>query len=78
MALIERDAQRMATALGDYHLLTVTAVSETEPGGYEIEFTDLRFGISYVIGSHFDYWDFLGYFVGHQMWPMPERHLSVA
>jgi hypothetical protein len=78
MALIERDAERMAAGLGDYSLVEVTAVVEAEPGGYEIEFMDLRFDLTYVIGSRFDYWDFLGYFVGHQMWPAPERHLSAA
>jgi hypothetical protein len=78
MALIERDARRMAAALNDYSSLSVTAVAETEPGDYEIEFMDQRFDRSYIIGSHFDYWDFLGYFIGHQMWPAPEGHLSAA
>jgi hypothetical protein len=78
MALIERDARRMAAALNDYYLLSVTAVAETEPGDYEIEFMDQRFDRSYIISSHFEYWDFLGYFIGHQMWPAPERHLSAA
>jgi hypothetical protein len=78
MALIERDARRMAAALNDYYLLNVTAVGETKPGDYMIEVMDQRFDRSYIIGSHFDYWDFLGYFIGHQMWPAPEGHLSAA
>ncbi|MGH2731334.1 MAG: hypothetical protein ACRDJI_12095 [Actinomycetota bacterium] len=68
----------MAAGLDDYSLLAVTAVGETEPHGYEVEFIDLRFDITYVIGSHSDYWDFLGYFIGHQMWPASERHLNAA
>jgi hypothetical protein len=78
MALIERDARRMAAAFDDYSLLSVTAVAETEQGDYEIELMDQRFNRSYVIGSHFDYWDFLSYFISHQMWPAPEGHLSAA
>ena len=78
MAMIERDARRMAAALDDYTLLRVTAVAEKVQGDYEIEFLDERFDRSYVIGSHFDYWDFLSYFISHQMWPAPEGHLSAA
>ena len=78
MALIERDARRMAAAFDDYSLLSVTAVAETEQGDYEIELMDQRFNRSYVIGSHFDYWDFLSYFISHQMWPAPEGHLNAA
>jgi hypothetical protein len=78
MAMIERDARRMAAALDDYSLLTVAVVAETERGDYEIEVIDGRFNRSYVIGSHFDYWDFLSYFISHQMWPAPEGHLSAA
>ena len=78
MAMIERDARRMAAALDDYTLLRVTAVAERVQGDYEIEFLDERFDRSYVIASHFDYWDFLSYFISHQMWPAPEGHLSAA
>ena len=78
MAMIERDARRMAAALDDYTLLRVTAVAKKVQGDYEIEFLDERFDRSYVIGSHFDYWDFLSYFISHQMWPAPEGHLSAA
>ena len=78
MAMIERDARRMAAALDDYTLLRVTSVAETDPGDFEIEFLDERFDRSYVITSHFDYWDFLSFFISHQMWPAPEGHLSAA
>jgi hypothetical protein len=78
MAMIERDARRMAAALDDYSFLSVTAVGETDPGDYEIELLDQRFNRSYVIGSHFDYWDFLSYFISHQVWPAPPGHLRAA
>jgi hypothetical protein len=76
--MIERDAVRMAAALSDYSHLSVTAVAERQPGEFEIELLDERFDRSYVIGSHFDYWDFLSYFISHQMWPVAEGHTSAA
>lgn len=41
-----------------------------------MQFTDERFECEYVIGSHFDYWDFLGYLVDHKQWPT--RPLTVS
>lgn len=73
MALMEKDARRMAAALEGYSLLKVDGVFETFPGGFEVEFVDLRFDATFTITSHFDYWDFLGYFSSHQMWPTKSR-----
>lgn len=73
MALTEKDARRMAKALAGYSLLEVGDVVETEPAGYQVEFVDLRFDATFTIASHFDYWDFLGYFSSHQMWPVALR-----
>lgn len=73
MALTEKDARRMARALSGYQLLEIGAVVETEPEGYELEVVDLRFDVTISIASHFDYWDFLGYFSSHQMWPVHSR-----
>lgn len=73
MALIEKDARRMAAALKGYDHLRVDAVVEIEPAGFQVEFSDLRFDETFAIASHFDYWDFLGYFSSHQMWPAKTR-----
>ncbi len=76
MALAAKEAQRMAAALADYDLLHVSEVRGCD-GGYEMEIIDGRFGYSYVIASHTDYWDFLGYFVHHMQYPA-RPHLTVA
>lgn len=68
MSLLEREAIRVAAALGDYDYVSVRAVVQ-QHSGFVVQFSDDRFGCDYVIGSHFDYWDFVGYLVDHKQWP---------
>jgi len=70
MSLIEQDAIRMAAALEDYELVRVTDIRGDDAGGLEIDVRDERFGMDYEIGSHADYWDFLGYFCSGKQWPV--------
>jgi hypothetical protein len=70
MPLLEPEATRMAAALDDYEHVSVREVREREPGFFRIEFTDERFCCDYVISSHFDYWDFIGYLVDRKQWPV--------
>jgi hypothetical protein len=69
MSLIEKDANRMATAIDDYDFLSVIGVGGDESAGYKVTLLDERFGLQYEIGSHFEYWDFLGYFLTHVQYP---------
>jgi hypothetical protein len=69
MPLLEQEATRMAGALDDYEHVAVTDVGGTEESGYWLHITDQRFGLTYAITSHADYWDFLGYLCSHLRWP---------
>lgn len=69
MSLIEREATRMATAINDYDFLSVVGVGGDESTGYKVTLLDERFDLQYEIGSHFEYWDFLAYFLMHVQYP---------
>ena len=68
-SLPEQDALRLAQALDDYELVHVADIGGNDGTGYWLHITDDRFGLTYQIGSHADYWDFLGYFCSHKQWP---------
>ena len=67
--LPEKDALRMAAGLDDYELVSVSDIGGTDESGYWLTVRDERFGLSYEIASHSDYWDFLGYFGDGKQWP---------
>lgn len=67
--LPEQDAVRLAKALDDYELVHVSDIGGSDESGFWMHITDERFGLSYEITSHADYWDFLGYFCSHKQWP---------
>jgi hypothetical protein len=70
MSSMKQEAVRMATALDDYEHLRVVGLRAVDARGAEIEIRDERAGLHYTIGSHADYWDFLGYFVMGKQWPV--------
>ena len=65
MALLEREAIRFAESLDDYEHVTVKEIGGEEPSGFWLAVTDERFGTTFEIGSHCDYWDFIGALVHH-------------
>lgn len=69
MALLEKDATRLAESLDDYELVSVSDIGGSDDHGYWLVLRDERFGLSYAIDSHADYWDFLGYFADGKQWP---------
>ena len=69
MPLLEQEATRMAAALDDYDHVSVSDIGGSEESGYWLHITDQRFGLTYEIDSHADYWDFLGYLCSHLRWP---------
>ena len=64
MALLEQEAIRFSESLDDFEHVTSKGISQ-ESGGYCLTVTDERFGVDYEIGSHCDYWDFIGALVHH-------------
>lgn len=78
MALDRSSVQRLADVLGDYEGLTACAVPAASEQDFELLLTDHRFGATYLIASHADYWDFLGYFADHKQWPSPSRPADAA
>ncbi len=70
MSLLEKDAVRLAEALDHNELVSVTDIGGTDEFGYWFTVRDERFGLKYEIGSHADYWDFLGYFCAGLQWPV--------
>lgn len=66
MALIEQDMIRFAEALDDYELVSVVDMGGWGPDGFWVVVTDERFGFSYQISSHCDYWDFIDALVEHR------------
>jgi hypothetical protein len=66
MALLEKEATRFAESLDDYEHVTVTDMGGWGPIGYWVQVQDERFGLSYEIASHCDYWDFIGALVAHR------------
>lgn len=70
MSLLEQEAVRMAAALDDYELVSVTDIGGSSESGHWLTIRDERFGLCYEIGSHADYWDFLGYFADGKQWPV--------
>jgi hypothetical protein len=69
MSLLKREADRMAAALNDFDLLSVTGMDGSDNPGYTLTICDERFNLEYEITSHFDYWDFLGHFLNHAEHP---------
>lgn len=65
MALLEKEMVRFAESLDDYEHVKVTNMGGWGPIGYWVEVRDERFGLTYEIASHCDYWDFIGALVNH-------------
>lgn len=78
MSLDEASAQRLALVLGDYEGLSVCAIRGSSETCFDLLLTDHRFEATYLIASHADYWDFLGYFADHKQWPARSRPADVA
>jgi hypothetical protein len=70
MSFLEQEAVRMAAALDDYELVSVSDIGGSGQSGYRLTIRDERFGLEYEIASHADYWDFLGYFCPGKQWPV--------
>lgn len=66
MALLEQEAVRFAESLDDFEHVSVTDIGGWGPIGYWLVVRDHRFGMSYEIASHSDYWDFIGALVDHR------------
>lgn len=69
-SLPERDALRIAKALDDYELVSVTDIGGSNCFGFWVLITDQRYNLDYEICSHADYWDFISYFAAGQQWPV--------
>jgi hypothetical protein len=67
-SLLEQDAVRLAAALDDYELVSVTDIGGADGSGYWLTVRDERFGLHYEIDSHADYWDFLAHFAVGAPW----------
>lgn len=65
MALLEKEATRFAESLDDYEHVSVTDIGGWGPTRFWLVVKDQRFGISFEIASHCDYWDFIGALVDH-------------
>jgi hypothetical protein len=65
MALLEQEMVRFAESLDDYEHVKVTDMGGWGPIDYWVEVRDERFGFTYEIASHCDYWDFIGAMVNH-------------
>ena len=76
MALLEKDAIRLADALDDYDHVSVTDIGGWGPEGFWLVVRDHRFQLDYEIASHVDYWDFIGALVDHKQFL--RRPLQVA
>lgn len=59
MALLEREAQRLARALDDYDHVSVADMGGTDASGYWLVVHDHRFDLRYEITYHCDYWEFI-------------------
>ncbi len=70
MALLEKEAIRFAESLDDYEHVSTVDNGGNDPHDYWLVIRDERFGLCYEISSHFDYWDFLGYFADGKQWPV--------
>lgn len=60
MALLEKEVTRFAESLDDCEHVRVTDIGGWGPTGLWLVVRDERFGTSYEIASHCDYWDFIG------------------
>lgn len=78
MSFDEASAQRLALVLGDYEGLSVCSIGGSSEDCFDLLLTDHRFGAVYLISSHSDYWDFLGYFADHKQWPARPRPADAA
>ncbi len=68
MALLEHEAQRLADALDDYDGVSVADIGGSDDGGFWVVVHDHRFDLRYEVGSHADYWDFIGALVDHRQY----------
>ncbi len=66
MALLEKEAVRVADSLDDYEYVSVTDIGGWGPSGFWVVVRDERLDISYEIASHCDYWDFIGAVIEHR------------
>ena len=76
MALLEKEAIRFAESLDDYEHVSAVDIGGSENHGHWLVVRDHRFGLDYRIGSHCDYWDFIGAVVDHRQWaalPIPRE-----
>ena len=69
MALLEKEMVRFAESLDDYEHVSVSDMGGWGPIGFWVEVRDERFGLTYEIASHCDYWDYWDYwdFIGALM-----------
>jgi len=65
VALLEKDAVRLAESLDDYEHVSVRDVGGSAQS-YWVVVRDHRFDLEYQIASHCDYWDFIGALVDHR------------
>jgi hypothetical protein len=67
VALLEGEATRLATVLGDYDNVSAL-LSGSADDGYRLIVRDHRFELDYEIASHYDYWNFIGALVDHKQY----------
>lgn len=68
MPLIDKDAARIAAALEDYEHVSLRDIRARSDGFYDVIVTDHRLERDYALGSHCDYWDFIGALVDHKQY----------
>jgi hypothetical protein len=66
VALLEHEAIRFAESLDDYDHVTVKDLGGDGLTGFWVVVHDHRLRLSYRIGSHCDYWDFVGALIDHR------------
>jgi hypothetical protein len=68
MALQEREATRLVAVLSDYEYVSATLAQSAPDDGFTLMVRDHRFELDYEIGSHYDYWNFIGALVDHKQY----------
>ena len=78
MPLLEKEAIRFAESLDDYEHVSAVDIGGSRDHGHCLVVRDHRFELDYEIGSHADYWDFIGAVVDHKQYVAQPIRREVA